>query len=135
MFADVAIPLTCWLCVLLALPRKPLPGNEVQELVYSRLLGRQARLVVLALVLTAAAFVVGITTLPTQADPDLTTARRVRAYCDLTAAHQSVCHYLQADGTWLEVRRQSDESWSVVATVLVPTDDSSPAPAGDPERP
>jgi len=31
------IPLTCWLCALLAIPRKPLPGDEVQELVYRRL--------------------------------------------------------------------------------------------------
>lgn len=32
------IALTCWLCTLIALPRKPLPNNEVQELVYTRLL-------------------------------------------------------------------------------------------------
>jgi hypothetical protein len=123
MFAYAAIPLTCWLCVLLALPRKPLPGDEVQELVYSRLLGRQTRLVLLALVLTAGALVAGIATLPERADPDLATARRVRTYCDLTAAHRAVCDYLQADGSWLEVRRQSDGSWSMVATVFVPADD------------
>src|SRR5262249_26043159 len=114
MFTYVAIPLTCWLCALLALPRKPLPGNQVQELIYSRLLGRQSRLVLLALVLTAGALLAGIATLPARADPDLAVARRVRAYCDLTAAHRSVCDYLQADGSWLEARRQSDGSWSVI---------------------
>src|SRR5690242_12795065 len=46
------IPLTCWLCALVAIPRRPLPGNEVQELVYARLLGRQQRLVLLALVVS-----------------------------------------------------------------------------------
>ena len=28
-----AVALTCWVCSLLALPRKPLPNDEVQELV------------------------------------------------------------------------------------------------------
>lgn len=41
MFMFAAIPLMCWLCVLVAMPHKPLPNNEVQELVYARLLGRQ----------------------------------------------------------------------------------------------
>jgi len=41
MLTLIAIPLTCWLCAFVAIPRKPLPGNEVQELVYARLLGRQ----------------------------------------------------------------------------------------------
>ncbi|MDQ6748939.1 MAG: hypothetical protein M3010_12650 [Candidatus Dormibacteraeota bacterium] len=41
----IAVPLTCWLCVLIALPRRPLPGCEVQDLVYTWLLGRQRWLV------------------------------------------------------------------------------------------
>ncbi len=43
MFAYAIIPLTCWACALLAAPRRPAFGNEVEELVYSRLLGRTAR--------------------------------------------------------------------------------------------
>ena len=31
-----------WLAAFVAMPRQPLPHNEVQELVYARLLGRQA---------------------------------------------------------------------------------------------
>jgi hypothetical protein len=48
------ISLTCWLCALIATPRKPLPGDEVQELVYRRLVGRHHMLVALA---AAATFV------------------------------------------------------------------------------
>jgi hypothetical protein len=44
MFAYTAIPLTCWLCALLAHPHRSLPGNGVAEIVYRRLLGRQQRL-------------------------------------------------------------------------------------------
>ena len=52
-----AIPLTCWLCALIAAPRRPRVGNEVAELVYIRLLGRQQRLVLLAAVATAVLFI------------------------------------------------------------------------------
>lgn len=52
----VAVVVTCWLCTLLARPRQPLPGHEVQELVYTRLLGRQHRLAMLALLVTAVTF-------------------------------------------------------------------------------
>jgi hypothetical protein len=48
-----AIAATCWACALLAVPRRPMPGNEVAELVYSRLLGRQQRLVLAASTATA----------------------------------------------------------------------------------
>jgi hypothetical protein len=59
-----AISVTCWLCALVASPRKPLPGNEVEELVYARLLGRQHRLALLALVVTIVAFVAVVIALP-----------------------------------------------------------------------
>jgi hypothetical protein len=49
----IAIPFTCWLCALVAHPRKPRLGNEVQELVYIRLVGRQQRLLLLAAILIA----------------------------------------------------------------------------------
>jgi hypothetical protein len=49
------IPVTCWLCALIATPRKPRFAGEEQELVYLRLLGRQQRLTLLALLATALA--------------------------------------------------------------------------------
>lgn len=33
MLVSIAIVLTCWYCVLIAIPRKPLSGNEVEELI------------------------------------------------------------------------------------------------------
>ncbi|MDQ6834358.1 MAG: hypothetical protein M3008_13260 [Chloroflexota bacterium] len=56
MMATVAA--TCWLCALIATPRRPLLNNEVQELVYTRLLGRQHLLMLLALAATAGTFLV-----------------------------------------------------------------------------
>ncbi len=52
MIALLFIAGTCWLCALLAIPRKPLPGNETQELVYRRLIGRHQLLVALAFAVT-----------------------------------------------------------------------------------
>src|SRR5436305_781925 len=50
MLALATIPVTCWLCTLIATPRRPRLGDEVAELVYSRLLGRQQLLRLFAIV-------------------------------------------------------------------------------------
>jgi len=52
MFTVATIPMICWLCALLAIPRRPLPGNEVAELTYRRLVGRHHLLVALAIAVT-----------------------------------------------------------------------------------
>src|ERR1700730_10940044 len=81
MWTLIAVPLTCWLCVLLAFPRKPRVGNEVEGLVYARLLGRQQRLLLLALLVTALTFLIGVATLPRRVDADLSTLRHLHATC------------------------------------------------------
>lgn len=55
MLTCIAIPLTCWLCAMLAIPRKPIYGDEVAELVYRSLGRRQQLLVDLAAAVTLAA--------------------------------------------------------------------------------
>ncbi len=52
MLALIAIPITCWLCALLAIPRRPCPHHEMQEFAYCRLVGRQHLLVSYAVVAT-----------------------------------------------------------------------------------
>jgi hypothetical protein len=64
MSASVAIPLTCWVCAFIATPRKPRVGNEVAELVYARLLSRQHRVVLLALIVTMVTFVAQVLEVP-----------------------------------------------------------------------
>ncbi len=49
------IPVTCWLCALLAIPRKPTLDHEAQELVYRRLVARQQWMVAGAILATALA--------------------------------------------------------------------------------
>ena len=58
------IPLTCWPCALVALPRKSRLGNEVEDLVYTRLFGRWQRLVLLALLASVVAIAVFVIRLP-----------------------------------------------------------------------
>jgi hypothetical protein len=43
MLLITAIPLTCWLCALVAMLGKPHFGDEVPDLVYSRLLDSPSR--------------------------------------------------------------------------------------------
>jgi hypothetical protein len=73
--------LTCWVMVLAARPRRPLPGHEVQELVYSRLLGRQQTLVLVATVVSGIALVGFVVTASQRATADLRAARQVPALC------------------------------------------------------
>ncbi len=131
MFAYAAIPLTCWICALLAAPRKPRIGNEVEELIYSRLLGRQELLALLALFVTAITFLVVVTHLPQQLDPDLNTVRQAREACieaqhaALDAADYGVdirarCYALQPGGMWAERVERADGSWLLVATLTGP---------------
>lgn len=54
MLVFAAIPLTCWLCALLAIPHPPQPGDEVQQLVYRRLVGRHQLLIACAVIVTLA---------------------------------------------------------------------------------
>jgi len=131
MFAYAAIPLTCWLCALLATPRKPRVGNEVEELVYSRLLGRQQMVALLALLVTAAAVLAIVVTLPQRLDPDLNTVRQAHAACvearqvessarDGGATVLPHCLALQPGGTWAEQMERADGSWLLVATLASP---------------
>jgi hypothetical protein len=66
----MAIALTCWICTFIALPRKPLPGNEVEELVYARLLGRQQRLALVAVFASGVAFLGAIIAVSQQPGAD-----------------------------------------------------------------
>jgi hypothetical protein len=52
MLITLAVPLACWLCALVALPRRPLPGDEAQELAYRRLIGRHHLLLACAMTTT-----------------------------------------------------------------------------------
>jgi len=124
--------LTCWFCALLATPRKPRLGNEVEELVYTRLLGRQHLLVFFAAIITAASVVVLIVTLPQQNDPTLGESRRVNQYCAAASANLPFCCKLAANGTWMKAARQSDGQWIVVGTERAPSMQSVPLPGDRP---
>lgn len=138
MLAYAAIPLTCWLCALLAAPRKPLPGNAMQELIYSRLLGRQEGLHVLAILVTAVALIVAVLSLPQRPDTDLYTIRQARAAC-IEAQHAASdaadygviirvrCYALQPGGEWAEGLEKSDGSWLIVGTLPSPPVFARPA--------
>lgn len=64
----IAVSFTCWLCMIVAAPRKPQLGNEVEELVYAQLIGRQHRLALLAICITAALFFAAVIALPQRAN-------------------------------------------------------------------
>jgi hypothetical protein len=121
MITLAAVALTCWLCSLIALPRKPLPNNEVQELVYARLLGRQHLLMLLALIATAGALLALVALArPSRIDPDFSAARRPNAPCVQSAYDPTTCATLQP-GTRVIREMQDGGKSAVVATFPAPT--------------
>lgn len=123
MQALIAVTLTCWLCALIAQPRRPLHGGEVAELVYARLLGRQQRIALLASVVTLAltfALLVAHTPHPLSPPSDLHARDRMVSTdreAILPTCDGDTCYELQPGGAWLVVRKQGDGTWRGMATV------------------
>jgi hypothetical protein len=122
MLALATIPLTCWVCAWLARPHKPRYGDEVQELVYGRLLGRQGRLTLLALILTAGMLLGLAITLPQRIDGTFQSVRGAHAECaaEMTDATTARCFELEAGGIWVEKEYQRDIGWHDIAPVSAP---------------
>jgi hypothetical protein len=111
-----AVALTCWFCALLALPRKPRLNDEVQELVYARLLGRQQVLMLVALVATAGAFFAFVAlTQPNRGDFDFNGVRYPDAVCIAGTYDPGPCAAPDADTVIREI--QDDGKPAIVATV------------------
>jgi hypothetical protein len=135
MLALAMIPLTCWLCAWLARPSKPLRGNEVQELVYGRLLGRHQRLLLLALLLTGGLLLCLLIALPQRIDSTLQSVRGAHAECahhlgndgthpgrDETTSATVRCDELEAGGEWVEKEYRRGIGWQTSAAVTAPID-------------
>ena len=120
MITLTAVALTCWLCALLATPRKPLPNNEVQELVYARLLGRQQTLMLLALVVTAGVLLALVAVArPNRVNLDFHAVRHPNAPCVQGTYDPGFCATPQA-GTRVIREVQDDGRTTIVTTVTVP---------------
>jgi hypothetical protein len=114
-----AVALTCWLCAVLAMPRKPRLNDEIQELVYARLLGRQQTLMLIALVATAGAlFAFVALARPAHINLDLNGVRHPYARCTYGTYDPGPC---AAPGADPQVIRevQDDGTSAIVATVTV----------------
>ncbi|MCA1669232.1 MAG: hypothetical protein LC793_17935 [Thermomicrobia bacterium] len=128
----VAMVVTCWLCLAIVTPRKPQWGNEVEELVYTRLLGRQHLLFGITAVMTAALVLALVVTLPKRMTPGMSappstptqqivsdpgTPPLLSAYCDATAARSPVCYFPQPEHDLeFKAERQANGIWQVVGT-------------------
>jgi hypothetical protein len=125
MWSLIGIPLTCWLCVLVAFPRKPLPGNEVEELVYARLLGRQQRLVLLAFLISAVAVITFVIHLPGRvlSTEDAPVQQAQPVVCDTPMTGSGVCWVGRPGGMWTVERHQPDGSVHIEDYVSGPPPD------------
>lgn len=115
-----------WLAAFVTMPRKPLPHNEVQELVYARLLGRQHRAILLAIIVTALGFFALVFSIPVnpavQAIDDLST----RQVCSNVNVSPPVCYTRQPGGAWIEETLQANGTWHTTGVSF-----SAPHPPGE----
>lgn len=117
MWTIIAIPTTCWLCAVVAKPRRPVPGNEVQELVYGTLLGRHQRLLLVAGTATAAAAFALLVALTQQAGGGATGRRGADVVCPDSPASPPTCYRAVAGG-WQEEQLWGDGAYALVGTPL-----------------
>jgi hypothetical protein len=125
MWTLVAIPLTCWLCAIVALPRKPHRGNEVEDLVYTRLFGRQQHLILLALLASAVAIAVFVIRLPGRSPAeDSAMQPPPQIICNTPLTGLGVCWVERPGEMWAVERLQPD------GTVVIEDYVSGPPPDG-----
>ena len=124
MMTCIAVALTCWLCALVAAPQRPLPGNEVQELVYIRLLGRRERVMLLALAMTIVAFASIVATLPQRAGAETDRLVRSGTSCIQLLGETDPCVTVQP-GTRV-VRERDDEGRAVIVSTYIPSGARTP---------
>ena len=120
----IAVALTCWLCALVASPQKPLPGNEVQELVYARLLGRRERVMLLAIAMTIVAFASIVVTLPQRAGAEASKLPRSGMSCAQLLEERDPCVTIQP-GT-RAIREKQDDGSIVIVSTYVPSGPTPP---------
>jgi hypothetical protein len=90
--AVCASVVSLWVAAWVAIPHKPFSANEVQALVYSRLIGRQQRLVALAIVGTAMLLItviVGVSQ-SLQADADQAVSQAITAPINAPAPQPTI---------------------------------------------
>jgi hypothetical protein len=124
MMTCIAVALTCWLCALAASPQKPLPDNEIQELVYARLLGRRERVMLLAVAMTIVAFASIVATLPQRAGAETGRLTRSSTSCIQLLDETDPCITVQP-GT-RAVRERDDEGRAVIVSTYVPSSSKAP---------
>ena len=113
--------MTCWFCVLVVRPHHIGLADDGQTRRYIDLLGRQRRLIVLAVLCTVAVSLAFLTT-PTEVSPVLRDLRHAKAACgEQTSPYDpAVCYALQPGGIWVLEEYAADGSRRVIATVPYP---------------
>lgn len=115
-----------WLAAFIAMPGKPLPHNEVQELVYARLLGRQHRALLLAIIMTAVGFFTLVLSMPSSpaARPNSIPSRQ--QVCFDGSVMPPTCYTPQPEGAWVAEELQTNGTWRVTGVSF-----SVPHPPGE----
>jgi hypothetical protein len=103
-----------WIAALVAMPRKPLSHDDVQELVYFHLLGRQHRVVLLAIIVTVLGLLALVLSMPSSLAARGNNAPQRQQICVNISGSPPTCYTPQPGGEWLEEEWQADGTWRVI---------------------
>ena len=117
---------TVWIAAFITMPHKPRLSNEVEELVYARLLGRQHRVLFLAIIVTALGLFALVLSMPASLAAGGKSAAPRQQMCFNTGGSAPICHTPQPGGERLEEELQKDGTWRVVGVSSV-----APHPPGE----
>lgn len=118
--------LSLWVATFIAMPHKPLPNNEVEELVYTRLLGRQHRVLLLAVIGTVLGLLVLLLGMGSSVKAPANHPSSRQQICFSGVAAPPTCYTPQPGGEWLEEQLQEDGTWRVVGVSF-----AAPQPPGE----
>jgi hypothetical protein len=105
---------TIWIAAFITMPHKPLPNNEVEELVYARLLGRQQRVLFLAIIVTVLGFFALVLSLPSSLAAHGKSDAPRQQVCFNISGSPPTCYTPQPGGDWLEEEWQANGTWRVI---------------------
>lgn len=113
-----AIPIVCWLCALIAMPRIGPNAEEERSVAYQ--LGRQRRVRIVAVITTMMLLLAAIARVPHGSDADLRALRDTQRICTNVAVGFATCYQHRADGSWWREDLLNDGTWVVVGTAPAP---------------
>src|SRR5262249_45115140 len=108
----VAVVLVCWVCALIATPRRPLPNSPLDEVVSAQVRRHQQRAMAFAVSAALLALLASVLARPSSVDADAEAIRQervaVHGCVSKLDSGELICDVQRVDGRWVKLRQTAD---------------------------